>query len=66
MSSDSGDGPWICHVCDFKSTGKSRACSVCYKTTCDTHLRHVTVYNPENGLYELQPVCLHCAIESAH
>jgi hypothetical protein len=28
-------------------------------------LRHVTVYNPKSGLYELQPICLNCAIDSA-
>jgi hypothetical protein len=65
MVTEGVGGPWICHVCDFKSVGESKVCSSCYKTTCDTHLRHVTVYNPGSGLYELQPICLNCAIESA-
>ena len=65
MTNDNGDGPWMCHVCDLKSTGASKACSVCYKTTCATHLQHVTAYNSENGLYQLQPVCLHCAVAAA-
>jgi hypothetical protein len=65
MVSDSGGGPWLCHVCDVKSVGESRTCAACYKTTCDKHLRHVTAYNPKSGLYELQPICLNCAIDSA-
>ena len=62
MDNDHLNGPWLCHVCDMKSTGPSKSCSACYKTTCNMHLQHVTVYNPETGLYQLQPVCLECAI----
>ncbi len=62
MTNDSVAGPWLCHVCDLKSTGPSKTCSVCYKTTCATHLQHVTAYNPDNGLYQLQPVCLQCTV----
>ncbi len=65
MIDDSEGGFWLCHVCEYKSTGQSRACAACFKTTCDKHLRHVTVYNSGSGLYELQPICLHCALESA-
>ena len=62
MSIAESGSPWICHVCDFKSTGtESRACSVCYKTTCATHLKKVPTYNPESGLFEIQPVCVFCA-----
>ena len=64
MDGDSEGGYWLCHVCELKSIGKSRVCAACFKTTCDKHLRHVTAYNPASGLYELQPICLHCAIES--
>lgn len=55
-------GPWICHVCDGKFTGPSIACAHCFKVTCARHLRHVPVRNRETGLYELQPVCLACAL----
>jgi len=55
--------PWMCHICDVTSHSESTACSVCFKTTCLQHLRHVTVLNRESGLFELQPVCLNCAIE---
>lgn len=53
--------PWICHVCDATSTGESTACSICYKTTCPLHLRRVSLYNAESGLYEVAPVCVLCA-----
>jgi hypothetical protein len=53
--------PWICHVCDATATGESTACSVCYKTTCALHLKLLTVFNQESGLYEIAPVCVHCA-----
>ena len=55
--------PWICHVCDVKSTSESVACSLCYKTTCAAHLTHKSAYNEETGLYEINPVCVVCAAE---
>ncbi len=59
--------PWICHVCDHKSqTGEGVACTVCYKTTCGLHLKHVSAYNPASGLYELQPVCIFCVGAKLH
>ncbi len=62
MMDESGRSPWLCHVCNYtSSTTESIACSLCYKTTCSVHLKHVTAYNAESGLYELQPVCIHCA-----
>jgi hypothetical protein len=63
MFEESRDVPWICHVCDYVSrTGESRACSVCYKTTCSAHLKQVPTFNPETRLYELQPVCVVCSL----
>jgi len=56
-------GLWLCHVCNASAVGESTACSECYKTTCAEHLRHRTVYNKENGLYELMPVCVECLAE---
>jgi hypothetical protein len=53
---------WICHVCDTRGTGESLTCSNCFKVTCAKHLKHVSSYNPENGLYQLMPICLDCAI----
>lgn len=61
MCDNSEHSPWICHVCDATSTSESTACSVCYKTTCDLHLKHVSVFNKESGLYEIVPICVHCA-----
>jgi hypothetical protein len=62
-----GPSPWICHVCDYKSqTGEGVACSVCYKTTCALHLKHVSSYNPASELYELQPVCILCIGAGLH
>ena len=63
MSEHHESSPWMCHICDVTSTGESTACSVCYKTTCVMHLKHVTRLNKESGLFELQPICLDCAIE---
>jgi len=59
---DESHSPWICHVCDFKATGESTACSVCYMTTCSRHLQHIPSLNPASGLYELKPICVHCAV----
>lgn len=64
MSEDSEHSAWLCHVCDYKSQGgQSVACSVCFKTTCSTHLQHVPVFNEETGLYEIRPVCVLCAAQ---
>ena len=65
MCNEPEASPWLCHVCDIKSTGESVACSVCYRTTCHLHLQHVSVLNEENGLYEIQPVCVLCTVEKA-
>ena len=62
MPSDSGNGPWLCHVCNYTSSStESTACSVCYKTTCSAHLKHVPTFHADSGLYVLQPVCICCA-----
>jgi len=62
MPDSSENTPWICHICDRKfKGGESTACSVCYKTTCSSHLKHVAIFNRESGLYEMRPVCLYCA-----
>jgi hypothetical protein len=62
-SDDNPHSPWLCHVCNRKSSGESTACSVCYMTTCFQHLKHRTVLNRESGLYELQPVCVSCELQ---
>ena len=55
--------PWMCHVCDRKSTdGSGEACSVCYKTTCPMHLKRVPV-ETESGILVLEPVCIYCEME---
>ena len=60
---ESANTPWICHVCDFISkASESRACSVCYKTTCNKHLQTLPTFNPETRLFELVPVCTVCAL----
>ncbi|ORJ62505.1 hypothetical protein [Geothermobacter hydrogeniphilus] len=56
--------PWICHICDAKGSGESTACSRCYQVTCAAHLTHRSVYNPQSGLFELQPVCMACALNT--
>lgn len=62
MSEKPENSPWLCHVCDYKSRGEgSTACSVCFKTTCSTHLKLSTVFNAETGLYEIQPICVLCS-----
>jgi hypothetical protein len=54
---------WICHICDFtSSSSESRACSLCYKVACSMHLKNVTKFNAESGLFELQPICALCAL----
>lgn len=63
MNEHHDPSPWMCHICDVTSHSESTACSVCFKTTCAMHLKHVTTLNRESGLYELQPICLNCAIE---
>jgi hypothetical protein len=59
------DSPWICHICDTKGSGESLTCSNCFKVTCAQHIKHVTSYNKETGLYQLMPICLDCAIREA-
>jgi len=54
---------WICHVCDGKGHGESTACALCYQVTCSTHLTHRSTFNPQSGLFELQPVCVACAMK---
>jgi hypothetical protein len=62
MMEESGN-TWICHICDFTSSStESRACSICYKIACSLHLKTVTEFNAESGLYELLPVCVVCAM----
>lgn len=56
------DIPWICHVCDRTGRGASQVCAHCYKTTCRDHLRVLPMYNRESRLYEMQAVCLQCAL----
>lgn len=56
--------PWICHVCDRKATGESLVCSICYRTTCRLHLRRVSNYNRQSGLYEIKWCCVLCAAEA--
>ncbi|PLY01732.1 MAG: hypothetical protein C0624_09875 [Desulfuromonas sp.] len=63
MNEQPEPSPWMCHICDVTSTSESTVCSICFKTTCGLHLKHITVLNKESGLYELQPVCLHCTID---
>ncbi len=54
--------PWICHVCDFKSAAtESQVCDLCFRVTCDRHLRPASIYNEDNGLYETARVCIECA-----
>ena len=55
--------PWLCHVCESKGKGESQSCSLCYMTTCAEHLRKVSMFNPETGLYEILPICLDCTIK---
>jgi len=65
IAGDEGGSLWICHICDATGRGESRACAVCYKTTCALHLQTRSFYNEQSGLYELQPVCLWCATTGA-
>lgn len=59
--------PWICHVCDRRETnGEGQACALCYKITCPQHLQTQPIFNPQSGLYELQPVCICCSTPGLH
>ena len=58
--------PWICHVCDSTGRGEAQSCARCYMVTCPTHLQIKAIYNAESGLYELQPICLWCAMPELH
>lgn len=62
MNQDTSKSPWVCHVCDAKGIGESLTCCHCFMVTCAKHLKHVTSYNPDTGLYQLMPICLDCAI----
>lgn len=58
--------PWMCHICDFKSAKtESKVCDLCYRVTCELHLRAASVYNPNNRLYETARVCIECASKAA-
>ena len=58
--------PWMCHICNYTSSDtESQACDLCYRVTCELHLRPASVYNPENGLYETAQVCIECGSKSA-
>ena len=53
--------PWMCHVCDYTSDDTdSQVCDLCYRVTCELHLKAASVYNPDNGLYETARVCIEC------
>jgi len=65
--SETANSPWICHVCETRSTfGEGQACAVCFKITCPAHMQVRSIYNPESRLYELQPICLFCATPGLH
>ncbi len=58
--------PWICHICDYKSSSEdSRTCELCYRVTCAQHLLRMSRYNQESGLYQMADVCLDCAAQQA-
>ena len=66
MSEGPEHSPWICHICDYKSTqGESKTCDACYRVTCGQHLVRMTRYNRDSGLYEMADVCLDCAAQRA-
>jgi len=54
--------PWICHVCGKKSaTGAGKACSLCFKIACDSHLMLLPLKNEKFGNFELKLVCTACS-----
>ncbi len=58
--------PWMCHICNYTSDNtESQACDLCYRVTCELHLRSASVYNPENGLYETAKVCIDCGTNAS-
>jgi len=58
--------PWLCHICNFTSDDtESQVCDLCFRVTCQLHLRPASVYNERNGLYETASVCIACAAENA-
>ena len=63
MSSATHHSPWICHICDATSTTESQSCALCFKIACSAHLRKISLYNRETGIYEIRPVCLTCALD---
>ena len=60
MTRDPQHSPWLCHICDATSTTESQTCSVCYKVACSAHLRKISIFNKESGIYEIRPVCVMC------
>jgi len=62
MSGAAGNTPWICHVCGKSSRGESSVCEICFRTTCQKHLRRSSIYNKESGLYEFTAVCIECTL----
>jgi hypothetical protein len=53
--------PWLCHICNYTSDQtEARVCDLCFRTTCELHLRPASIYNPVNGLYETAHVCIEC------
>ena len=64
-SSRPNNSPWICHICDRTGQGESIACSQCFKVACSQHIRHLTHYDRDSGLYQLLPVCFDCALKES-
>ena len=62
---DMQSSPWLCHVCDY-SSGESEPeiCALCYRTTCDRHLRSASVLDTSTGLYVPEKVCIICGSNS--
>jgi hypothetical protein len=59
--------PWMCHICNYTcDKTESQACDLCYRVTCELHLRSASVYNPENGLYESAKVCIECGSQTSN
>jgi len=54
--------PWICHVCGKVSRGAAVTCEMCFRTTCQRHLKRSSRYNRESGLYEFTSVCTECGL----
>lgn len=62
---DERNSAWMCHICDYCSTiGEGQICSECYKVTCGKHLKQVSVFNPDTGLYEFRKICVECQFKA--